>query len=164
MHWHFLLLLLLKMATFTKRLIDSILRLSLNFLRLQAPYRAIIPYAMSMSLSMNAMHILEFIGCISLSCLCFLGDMGYCCCFMTKQHLRSYQDQYRLVTVRTYGEFIVLPHLETRLLAPWLDIPHSHIILILRQPVIALPCFCRMPVSVLKVIDLTQLGFKLLRM
>ena len=34
---------------------------------------------------------------------------------MLSQHLRSYQDRHRLVTVHTDGNFIVLPHLETRL-------------------------------------------------
>ena len=35
----------------------------------------------------------------------------------------SYQDGYRFVTVHTHGDFIVLPHLNTRPPAPW---PASH--------------------------------------
>ena len=57
------------------------------------------------------------------------------CCFMSKQHLRSYQDAYQLVTLRTHGAFIVLPHWETRPPAPWL----SHLILTLSQPVLSYP-------------------------
>ena len=30
-----------------------------------------------------------------------------CCCFMSWQHVRSYQDEYRLVTVGTHGDFTV---------------------------------------------------------
>ena len=52
--------------------------------------------------------------------------------FMSWQHLRSYQDRYRLVTVHTDGDFIVLPHWESRLLAPWSNFALCHIILILR--------------------------------
>ena len=44
-------------------------------------------------------------------------DILYCC-FTSYQHLSSYPDGYRLVTVRTYGNFIVLPHWETRSPAP----------------------------------------------
>ena len=40
--------------------------------------------------------------------------------------------------VCTHGDFIVLPQWETRPLAPGLDIPFSHIILALRQPVLVL--------------------------
>ena len=39
-----------------------------------------------------------------------------------------------VLTVWTHGDFIVLPHWETR---PWPDILHSHIILTLSQPVLA---------------------------
>ena len=35
------------------------------------------------------------------------------------------------MTVRTHVNFIVLPHWETKLPAPWPDIPLSHIILTL---------------------------------
>ena len=42
------------------------------------------------------------------------GILFVCCRFMSKQHLRSYQDGYWLVTVRTPGDFIVLPHWDTR--------------------------------------------------
>ena len=38
--------------------------------------------------------------------------------------------QYRVVVVRSDGDFIVLPQKEIVLLAPSLDIPLSHIILI----------------------------------
>ena len=51
---------------------------------------------------------------------------------------RSYQDEYRLVTARTHGIFIVLPHWETRPPAPWCDIPLSHIILTQSQQVLAI--------------------------
>ena len=44
--------------------------------------------------------------------VCFLFYMSY-------QQLRSYQDGYRLGTVHTHGDFIVLPNLETRTLAPY---------------------------------------------
>ena len=40
-----------------------------------------------------------------------------CWSFMSMQHIRSYQDRYRLVTVCTHGDFIVLPHREIRQLA-----------------------------------------------
>ena len=46
-------------------------------------------------------------------------------------NIKQYQDAYRLVTVRTHGDVTVLPHYETRLPAPSLDIPLSHIILAL---------------------------------
>ena len=59
-------------------------------------------------------------------------------CFMSWQHLRSYLDSYRLVTVHTHGEFIWLPHWETRLLAPIPNTPLSLIIRTLSQPVLAL--------------------------
>ena len=35
-------------------------------------------------------------------------------CFMSQQHIKSYQDRYRFVAVHTHGDFIVLPHWETR--------------------------------------------------
>ena len=57
--------------------------------------------------------------------LTFKGGLGGglvgCLSFTSSQHLRSYQDLFRLVTVH---DFIVLPHWKTRLLAPWLDISH----------------------------------------
>ena len=37
-------------------------------------------------------------------CVCVVGCWG----FMSLQHLRSYQDVYRLVTVRGYSDFLVL--------------------------------------------------------
>ena len=42
----------------------------------------------------------------------------FVCCFKSYQHLRSYQDGYRLVIGGIRGDFIVLPHWDTRLLAP----------------------------------------------
>ena len=54
-----------------------------------------------------------------------------CWSFRSWQHLRSYSVRYRLVTLHTYGDYIVLPHWEIRLLAPWPNIPLSHIILTL---------------------------------
>ena len=60
-------------------------------------------------------------------------DLFVCWSFTSWQHLRSYQDGYR-----PYGDFIVLPHWETRLLAPHPNIPFSQIILTLFQPVLAL--------------------------
>ena len=35
-------------------------------------------------------------------------------CFISSQYLRSHQDGYQVVTVRTHGDFIVLPHWATR--------------------------------------------------
>ena len=55
------------------------------------------------------------------------------CCFMFEQYLRSYHDTYPLVV--TQGDFIVPPPWETRPPAPCSDIPLSHIILKLTQPV-----------------------------
>ena len=40
------------------------------------------------------------------------------CSFMSWQHVMSYQDGDRLVTVHTHGDFIVLPHSNTMPLAP----------------------------------------------
>ena len=59
-----------------------------------------------------------------------------CWSFMSWQHLRSYQDGCQLVTVNTHGDFIVLLHSETG--PQRLDIPISHNILTLGQPVHAL--------------------------
>ena len=58
--------------------------------------------------------------------------------FTSLQHLRPYQGRYRLVSVRTHGNFIMLPHWEIRPLTPWPDIPLSNIILTLSEPVLAL--------------------------
>ena len=38
--------------------------------------------------------------------------------FTSLQHLRTYRDGCRLVTVRAYGNFIVLLHWKLRLMAP----------------------------------------------
>ena len=48
-------------------------------------------------------------------------------------------ERYRLVTVRTHGDFIMLPHWNTRLPTPWPAIPLSCIILTLNQPVLSYP-------------------------
>ena len=58
--------------------------------------------------------------------------------FSSWQHLRSYKDGYRLATIHDHGDFMVLPHWETTLLEPCLNFPLSHIILIVRSPIIAL--------------------------
>ena len=57
---------------------------------------------------------------------------------MSSRDLRSYQDEYRLMTVHTHGDLIVLPLWETWPPAPWQDIPLSPIILIISQPVLAI--------------------------
>ena len=49
----------------------------------------------------------------------FYQIMLFLCCFTSSQHLKSYGDGYRLVTVHTHGDFIVLPHWETRPSASW---------------------------------------------
>ena len=55
----------------------------------------------------------------------------------------SYQDGYRLVTVRTHGDFIGLPHCDTRPPAPWPAIPLIHIILTLSPcPILIIPDWC----------------------
>ena len=61
---------------------------------------------------------------------CWIG----CWMVRSSQHLRLYQDWDRLVTVRTYGDLIVLPSWETRLSAPW----PFYIIATLIQPILAL--------------------------
>ena len=42
-----------------------------------------------------------------------------CWSFVSWQHGRSYQDWYQLVTVHIHGDFIVLPHWETKPPVPW---------------------------------------------
>ena len=44
------------------------------------------------------------------------GSIRWLLEFTSLQHLRSYQDKHRLVTVCTNGDFIVLPHWE---ISPW---------------------------------------------
>ena len=53
------------------------------------------------------------------------ADVGAVCCrlidywgFTFWQHLKSYQDGYRFAAVNTHGNFIMLPHWETRPPAP----------------------------------------------
>ena len=60
--------------------------------------------------------MLDFIGSFSFIRV-FRFDFAYliCCCFASQQHVRSYQDEYRHVIVRTQDDFIVLSHWETRL-------------------------------------------------
>ena len=41
----------------------------------------------------------------------------FACCFASYQHLRSYQNRCRLVTERTHGDFIVLPHWQNTMTA-----------------------------------------------
>ena len=52
---------------------------------------------------------------------------SYCWNCTSLQHIRSYPDRYQLVMVHTHGDFIVLPHWETRPLATWFNIPIKHI-------------------------------------
>ena len=59
-------------------------------------------------------------------------------CFASSQHLRSYQYEHRLMAVHTHDDFIVLPHWETRPPGSGPDIPLSHIILTLSQPILVL--------------------------
>ena len=50
------------------------------------------------------------------------GFCLFCCCFTSYQHLRSDQDRTRIVTVmHTHGNFMVLPHWDTRPQDPWPD-------------------------------------------
>ena len=53
--------------------------------------------------------------------------------FTSLQHLRSYQDWYRLVTLHTHVNFIVLPNWETRPLAPLPNVPLGRFILTLSR-------------------------------
>ena len=57
--------------------------------------------------------------------------MEFCCC-TSLQHLRSYQDEYWLVTLRTHGDFIVLPHWEIRLPEVWPNILLCHTVTVPR--------------------------------
>ena len=60
------------------------------------------------------------------------ADAGTGCLrFTSLQHLRSYQDGYQNVTVRTNCDFILLPLWEIRPLTPCPDIPVRHAILTL---------------------------------
>ena len=54
-------------------------------------------------------------------------------CVSSWQHIRSFQDSYRLVTMDTHDEFLVLHHWEARPPAPWPDIPFSHTLLTLES-------------------------------
>ena len=58
--------------------------------------------------------------------------------FASWPHLRSYQHRYRLVTLCTHCNFIVLSHWEPRLTAPCHEVPLNHSVLALRQPFIAI--------------------------
>ena len=59
------------------------------------------------------------------------GGLFACLGFTFYQHSWSYWDGYQLVTMRTDNDFMMQPHWEIRLSAPWPDIPLSYIILIL---------------------------------
>ena len=61
-----------------------------------------------------------------------------CCCFTSYQHLGSYQDGYRLVSVHIPGDLIVLHHWVTRPAAPWPDSQLSHIFLT-QSPFLIMP-------------------------
>ena len=53
-----------------------------------------------------------------------LGINMFVCCFTSKQHLRSYQNGYWLMTVCSHGDFIVLTYWDTsHQQALWPDIP-----------------------------------------
>ena len=47
-----------------------------------------------------------------------VNEVGWLLELYDLQHLRSYQDGYQLVTVRTHGDFEVLPHRKIIPLAP----------------------------------------------
>ena len=85
--------------------------------------------------------------------------------FQSLQHLRSYQDEYQLVRVCTHDDFIiiVLPNWEIRPPTPLPDIPLSHSIMKLSQPVLILTESWGMKwqVSTVCIIDLTQPGTEL---
>ena len=67
----------------------------------------------------------------------FFNFQFYIVIYTETTHISQYQDGYRLVTVHSYDNFIVLPNWETKLPALWHDIPLSHIILTLSHPVLA---------------------------
>ena len=52
-------------------------------------------------------------------------NLDNCFSFEIWQHLTSYEDRYRFVTVRTHVDFIVLHHWETRPPATGPDFPYS---------------------------------------
>ena len=58
--------------------------------------------------------------------------------FTFLEHLRSYQDGYRLVKLWAHDDFIVLPYWEIRSLTSWPDIPLNHITLTLSLLILAL--------------------------
>ena len=61
-----------------------------------------------------------------------------CLFYVLATYVWSYQDGYRLATVHTHGDFTVPPNWEIRPPAAWLDIPRSHIIPTVSQPVLGL--------------------------
>ena len=66
----------------------------------------------------------------------------------------------RFLTVCIHGIFIVLPHSEIRLLAPWTDIPLRHFIMTLSDAVLSCPISAKRPVikqqrSILDIAGLT---------
>ena len=62
-----------------------------------------------------AKQIHAVFGAIKILCSSSVG----CWQFLSWPYLRSYLDGYRLVTMRTHGDFIVLSQWQTRLPAPW---------------------------------------------
>ena len=63
-----------------------------------------------------------------------------CCSFLFFEHLNSYDECHRLLTVHTHDDFIVLPLREISPLAPCPNIPLSHIIRTRSEPVLAVSC------------------------
>ena len=63
------------------------------------------------------------VGWWSFSCFVVVAFLFRCWMVVGVLHpgnmVWSYQDGYRLVTVHTHGDCVVLPHWETRPLAPW---------------------------------------------
>ena len=57
--------------------------------------------------------------------------------------LATSKDGCQLVTVHTHGDFIQLSHWETGLPVLWRDIPLSHTILTLSEPVLAICLYCQ---------------------
>ena len=68
-----------------------------------------------------------------LECAGFNWLVGWFVCLFILQFyiLAQSKVDYRLTTVHTHGDFIMLPNWETRLSASWLDISLSHTILTL---------------------------------
>ena len=80
-----------------------------------------------------------YIKCVLLGRSVRRGFCWFVVVLRPSKDLGSYQDGYRLVTVRTHGNFIVLLHWDTKPLAPWPVIPLSQVVLTLSQPVLIMP-------------------------